>query len=207
MRSRDVRQGRTSPVNDSGVGDLVTGDFACSSFGPVDLQPCPSRPICVSTQAARDDIDHYIRPIKLGDLPPERALSVVADIVNTHRRMVISGRAQNLLQVKVRSRILRLRSEMTFTCDEAAGVLHFRSASRLGWFDFHSNRKRMEDLKPLIRERFRELSESQISQLSKSPSPSSIELATTPSGATIRSTALRSVKSVEIENVAEPSAS
>lgn len=173
---------------------------------PVELQPCPSRPICVSTQAAKDDIDHYIRAIKIGDLPAERALNVVADIVNTTRRMIISGRAQNLLQVKVRSRILRLRSDMTFTCDEEAGLLHFRSSSRMGVFDFYSNRKRMEDMAPVIRERLRELSDVRTPQLSPDlRSPSSIELATTPSGATIRSTVLRSVKSVEIENTAEPS--
>ncbi len=172
----------------------------------VDLQPCPSRPKCVSTQAARSDIDHYIRPIKIGELAAERTLNVVADIVNSARRMRITGRAPNLLQVTVRSRLLRLPSNLTFTCDEEAGLLHFRSASRLGWFDFHSNRKRMEDLAPVIRGRLRELNTGD--QLSSdSPSPSSIGVVTTFSGATIRSTPLRSVKSVEIENVAEPSAS
>ncbi len=127
-------------------------------------------------------------------------MNLLADIVTAKRRMKISGRAQNLLQVTVRSRILRLRSDLTFTVDESDGLLHFRSASRVGFFDFYSNRKRMEDLAPVIRERLRE------TQLSSSSSrPSSIELGTTPSGATIRSTLLRSVKTVEMENVAEPS--
>ncbi len=172
----------------------------------MELQPCPSRPICVSTQAARDDTDHFIRAIKIGQLPSERVLNVVADIAISSRRMLISGRAHNLLQVRVRSRVLRLRSDVTFTCDEEAGLLHFRSASRLGFFDFHSNRKRMEDLAPLIRERLGDLSAVRKPQLSPdSPKPSSIGLATTPSGATIGSTPLRSVKSVEIENIADPS--
>ncbi len=121
--------------------------------------------------------------------------------------MLITGRAHNLLQVRVRSRVLRLRGDLTFTCDEESGLLHFRSASRLGFFDFYSNRKRMEDMAPLIRERFGELSDVGSQLSSESPKPSNIGLATTPSGATIRSTALRSVKSVEIENVAEPTTS
>lgn len=138
----------------------------------------------------------------MGDLPAERVMNLLADIVTAKRRMKISGRAQNLLQVTVRSRILRLRSDMTFNVNESDGLLHFRSASRVGFFDFYSNRKRMEDLAPVIRERLRE------AQLSSSSSrPSSIELGTTPSGATIRSTLLRSVKTVEMENVAEPSPS
>ncbi|MBT8241495.1 MAG: DUF1499 domain-containing protein [Acidimicrobiia bacterium] len=174
----------------------------------MELQPCPSRPTCVSTQAEPDDIDHYIRAIKIGELSAERALNLVADMVIATRRMLITGRAKNLLQVRVRSRVLRLRSDLTFTCDEEAGLLHFRSASRLGLFDFHSNRKRMEDMAPLIRERLRDLSENRSPQLSvDSPRPSNSEPETTPSGATIGSTVLRSVKSVEIENTAEPSAS
>ena len=161
----------------------------------------------MSTQAVRDDHDHFIRAIKIGDLPAERVMNLLADIVTNQRRMKVSGRAQNLLQVTVRSRLLRLRSDMTFTVEESDGLLHFRSASRIGFFDFYSNRKRMEDMAPVIRERLREV-ESRADQLSSPSSrPSSIELGTTPSGATIRSTLLRSVKTVEMENVAEPSPS
>ncbi len=162
----------------------------------------------MSTQAAREDHGHFIRAINVGVLPAERVLNLLADIVNAKRRMKITGRAQNLLQVTVKSRILRLRSDLSFTIDESDGLLHFRSASRAGLFDFYGNRKRMEDMAPLIRKRLREAESRAAAQLSSASSrPSSIEFGTTPSGATIRSTLLRSVKTVEMENVAEPSPS
>ncbi len=175
----------------------------------MDLLPCPSRPVCVSSQATRDDIDHFIRAINIGSTPADRVFNVLADLVTNHRRMRVTGRAGNMLQAVVKSRVLRLRSDLTFTVDEEAGLLHFRSASRLALFDFHSNRKRMEDLAPLIRERLRDSSEARVANQLSAPSniPSSSEFGTTPSGATIRSTALRSLKTVEIENTAEPSPS
>ncbi len=122
----------------------------------MELRPCPSRPICVSTRAERDDIDHYIRPVKIDDAAPDRVLNVVTDLLIATKRARVSARAGNRVEAVFVSRILRLRSDVIFIVDADDKLLHFRSASRFALFDMHSNRKRMEDLVPVIRRRLRE---------------------------------------------------
>ncbi len=47
------------------------------------------------------------------------------------------------LRAEVRSAVFRFVDDLEFAFDDAAGRLHFRSASRLGRSDFGVNRERM----------------------------------------------------------------
>ncbi|WP_313122980.1 DUF1499 domain-containing protein, partial [Exiguobacterium sp.] len=44
------------------------------------------------------------------------------------------------------SKVFRFKDDVEFYFDEAAQVIHFRSASRVGYSDWGVNRKRMEDI-------------------------------------------------------------
>jgi uncharacterized protein (DUF1499 family) len=56
----------------------------------------------------------------------------------------------NYMHAEFTSRIFRFVDDVEFVIDDAHKVIHFRSASRLGYSDFGVNRKRMEE----IRKRF-----------------------------------------------------
>ena len=59
----------------------------------------------------------------------------------------------NYLYAEFRSKLMGFVDDVEFTHDEKAGVLHVRSASRLGRRDFGVNRARVEQLRSRIERR------------------------------------------------------
>ena len=55
------------------------------------------------------------------------------------------------LYAEFRTRLMRFVDDVEFAYDPKAGVIHVRSASRLGRRDFGVNRRRVEALRELIR--------------------------------------------------------
>ena len=51
------------------------------------------------------------------------------------------------LTAEYRSLIFRFIDDVDFLLDEKEGVIHFRSASRVGYSDLGANRKRMERIR------------------------------------------------------------
>ncbi len=108
------------------------------------LQPCPDRPNCVSTQADPADAEHYLPPLVVGGEP--LVISSVAAALNDLARTRITEQTDIYLHAEARSRVFRFVDDVEFYFDKEAGLLHFRSASRLGYSDLGVNRKRMEAL-------------------------------------------------------------
>jgi uncharacterized protein (DUF1499 family) len=50
------------------------------------------------------------------------------------------------VKVEFRSAIFSFVDDVEFEFDDGAKVIHFRSASRLGYYDFGVNRRRMESI-------------------------------------------------------------
>lgn len=106
------------------------------------LAPCPSSPNCVSSMAG--DTGHRIEPIHYrGDA---RAAFV-------RLRETLSRRSDTKL---VEEKYPYLRVELhtnffvddgEFLLDEKQGVIHVRSASRVGYSDLGKNRNRMEEIR------------------------------------------------------------
>ncbi len=57
------------------------------------------------------------------------------------------------LKARFRSRWLRFVDDLELAVETQAGVIHVRSASRLGRRDFGVNRKRVEEIRSLYRPR------------------------------------------------------
>jgi len=112
------------------------------------LAPCKRSPNCVSSQAEPADREHYIAPIafrgSMADL--RRAVESMA------RSTVISAQRSYLYAV-YRTALMRYVDDLELFYDEAAGLVHVRSASRLGRRDFGVNRQRVEKLRSLIQAR------------------------------------------------------
>ncbi len=117
-----------------------------------DLAPCPDSPNCVSTKSK--DPDRAMPPlpyIKSGKESMERLIEIVR---NMNRATIVSS-TPSYLHVEFRSALFRFVDDVEFVLDDSARLIHFRSASRAGYYDFGVNRKRMKE----ISDRYRRLVE------------------------------------------------
>jgi len=112
------------------------------------LAPCKRTPNCVSSQADPQDREHYIGPIAFkGDF------SALKKAVESMERSTVIRAEGDYLYAEYRSRLLRYVDDLELWYDERAGLVHVRSASRLGRRDFGVNRKRVEALRSIIQAR------------------------------------------------------
>ena len=109
------------------------------------LAPCPDSPNCVSTQAAADDSYHRMDPISFTGSPADTQAVIMAAIESLPRTKVITA-DPTYVHAEVRSALWRFVDDMEFYIDAEAGLIQFRSASRLGYGDMGVNRKHMEEL-------------------------------------------------------------
>ena len=122
----------------------VTFTAATSTFAP-----CPDSPNCVSSQADPNDETHYMAALPYTGSVMDAKEKLVA-IIKGQPRATIVTEQDTYLHVEYRSLIFRFVDDVEFYIDEAAHLIQFRSASRLGHSDMGVNRKRMEG----IREQF-----------------------------------------------------
>ena len=83
----------------------------------------------------------------------QQLLSLVMASVESKSRARVVQREGNYLHCEFRSLIFRFVDDVEFLVDESEQVLHFRSASRVGYWDLGANRHRMERLVRLIEEK------------------------------------------------------
>jgi len=117
---------------------------------PADLAPCPDSPNCVSTKSK--DAGHGMPPLpylKSGEESMNRLVAIVREM----KRATIVSATPSYLHVEFRSALFRFVDDVEFVLDDSARVIHFRSASRKGYYDFGANRKRMKE----ISDRYRRL--------------------------------------------------
>ncbi|MNC92870.1 hypothetical protein D3C83_93790 [compost metagenome] len=74
-------------------------------------------------------------------------MAAVRKAVETMARATVVRHERDYLYAEFRSKLLGFVDDVEFTYDEKAGVIHVRSASRLGRKDFGVNRARVEALR------------------------------------------------------------
>jgi len=110
------------------------------------LASCGRRLNCVSSQADPADAQRYVAPIPFkGDA--RAALSAARKAVERMRRATVIRQEGNYLHAEFRSKLMGFVDDVELMFDERSGVLHVRSASRLGRRDFNVNRERVEALR------------------------------------------------------------
>jgi uncharacterized protein (DUF1499 family) len=125
---------------------LAIASWRRPELGPVSgrLRHCPASPNCVCSQQTGDD--HFIEPLRSGGDPQsefERLKSMVEALPRTKRIDQRDGYAR----YEFTSRLMRYVDDVEFLLDAEAGVIHVRSASRVGRSDFGANRARVEDIR------------------------------------------------------------
>ncbi len=109
--------------------------------------PCYEKHVCVSTLAPPEDKKHYISPLSYS-ITIEQAMERVGKIINSMKRTKLLEKRDNYLHFMFTTFLFRFKDDVEFLFEN--GTLHFRSQSRMGGYDWGTNRNRMEKFKQLF---------------------------------------------------------
>ena len=111
------------------------------------LADCPKSPNCVCTQATSES---HQRAAILCPGDAATTMKRVKSTIGSMPRTRIVEESENYLRVEFTTAIMRYVDDVEFLIDDSAGVVHFRSASRVGYSDMGANRKRMTAFKEAL---------------------------------------------------------
>jgi uncharacterized protein (DUF1499 family) len=99
----------------------------------------------VSSQADPTDEQHYIEPLTLD----ENAVDVeaMAEWMAGRKRCAVLDQTELWLHATCSTAIFKWTDDVALLVDADAGVVHVRSASRVGRSDLGANRKRVEAMR------------------------------------------------------------
>jgi uncharacterized protein (DUF1499 family) len=131
--------------------------FSFSGKPPTDLGvkqgkllACPNTPNCVSSQST--DAASQIEPLAYsGD--SAQALANLKSVIEAMPRTQIITATNNYIYAEFTSALMGFVDDVEFYLDDAAGMIHVRSASRLGQSDLGVNRKRVEEIRSKFAEK------------------------------------------------------
>ncbi len=113
------------------------------------LRSCPEKPNCVCSEP-ETQASHRVQPLRFSGsstrawLKLQQKLSAMGGIVVAEQ--------PGYLHVEFRSRIFRFVDDLELRLQEQDGLIHVRSASRVGYSDFGVNRKRVDKLRTIVEE-------------------------------------------------------
>ena len=122
--------GQTASVNPEMTGNTLPG--------------CPDRPNCVSSQAVH--VSRQIAPFTF-NADKDRAFTALVNILTSWPRTRIVEKSDHYIHVVCTSRIFQFKDDVQFFFPRQQGIIHVRSASRVGYSDLGVNRKRLEALR------------------------------------------------------------
>ena len=109
----------------------------------VRLRSCPASPNCVCSD---DTGSHSIPPLQVaGELA--LAWAALVNYLEQTPGLTIIENTGGYLRAEARTRILRFVDDVEFLGRPEDGIIAMRSASRLGYYDFGTNRRRLEALR------------------------------------------------------------
>lgn len=114
------------------------------------LAPCPDAPHCVSSDA--EDTGHRVEPLTFTG-PPAEAWRAAADAVARQPRCRVITRTEDYLLAECRSALFRFVDDVELLLRPDRGEIAIRSCSRVGYYDFGVNRRRVETIRRILRDR------------------------------------------------------
>jgi uncharacterized protein (DUF1499 family) len=108
------------------------------------LALCPDKPNCVSSQSV--DRRHQVLPLSYSG-EPAAAMQRLRSVIEAMPRTKVTSAGAEGLRAEFKSAVLGFVDDVDCVLDAKARVIHIRSASRLGSYDFGVNRKRVETIR------------------------------------------------------------
>ena len=113
-----------------------------------DLKPCPDKRNCVSSKAGDE---HAIAPFQLKQSEPFNHQRFI-EVLNELDDSISITQNENYIHAEVTSRVFRFVDDLDLIIDIEQQLIHLRSASRTGYYDFGVNRRRVEKLRSLLKQ-------------------------------------------------------
>lgn len=117
---------------------------------PHRLPDCPSSPNCISSQAR--DPQHHVPPLRFSG-SPDGVMKRVSKVVQSLPGARLEIATDTYLHARVRTPLFRFVDDLELLLDADAGLIHVRSASRVGTWDLGANRRRVERLRRMLETR------------------------------------------------------
>jgi len=118
------------------------------------LSPCSTTPNCICSENS-DDIDHYIAPLSYTEYSNIELRYLLVEIIQSMGGS-LSQANESYISATFSSSIFRFVDDLEIRIDETQHLIHIRSASRVGHSDLDMNKKRVELLKQLYKEKIGE---------------------------------------------------
>lgn len=108
------------------------------------LKNMPNSPNAVSSQT--DIQEKKVEPLEfIGDVQDSKAK--ILGIINNYQGTKIIKNEKNYIHVIFITGGMKFKDDVEFYFDESNKIIHFRSASRVGYSDMGMNRKRYNEIK------------------------------------------------------------
>ncbi|MFM8315537.1 MAG: DUF1499 domain-containing protein [Deltaproteobacteria bacterium] len=111
------------------------------------ISHCPASPNCVSSLLDEDE-SHKVLPFDFKQTLEESQSSLQKAIIDFERASIVS-KSSTYWKCEFRTQFFRLVDDVDFFFDVDSKKIHVRSASRLGYSDLGTNRKRIDQLREL----------------------------------------------------------
>jgi uncharacterized protein (DUF1499 family) len=106
------------------------------------IVPCKSKPNCVSS--LNYEARFHVEPLRYDDI--ETAKATLLAILKSYKRVRIVAEKENYVRAEFASFVFRFIDDVEFYFDEKEKLIHLKSASRVGYSDLGTNRKRIEKI-------------------------------------------------------------
>ena len=110
------------------------------------LAPVVNKPNNVSSQADVNDRAHYVAPLKFSG-EAQVAFQKLLKLVQPQPPAIVVTHDCQYLRAEFSSSLMGFVDDVEFVLAPEQGLIHVRSAARLGYSDFGVNRKRAESLR------------------------------------------------------------
>jgi uncharacterized protein (DUF1499 family) len=141
--------------NTAWIGLMLIGMTTCTpadsgkpqTLEPRQLKPCPHSPNCVSSKSPQGK--QYIPPFVYSS-SPNIAYDSLIKILNAEKRVTLVTKESNYIHAGFASALFGFVDDVEFLFEPDQFTVHVRSASRSGYYDFGTNRRRIEHLRRLF---------------------------------------------------------
>jgi uncharacterized protein (DUF1499 family) len=106
------------------------------------LTRCPGTPNCVCSEYS-EDVEHFIEPVQGSDSLTAESIAKVVEQLGGQ----VNSQTDTYVSAIFVSRWFGFVDDVEFRIDQQKGIMHIRSASRVGQSDLGANRQRVENIK------------------------------------------------------------
>jgi uncharacterized protein (DUF1499 family) len=128
---------------------MGAGNVRTIGYRDGQLARCPAQPNCVCSQSTTDQ--HLIEPLAVpaGMVNP---MGQLLKVLQQMPRVKLVAQEDHYLHLEVRTAWFRFVDDVEFYWDQQASCIHVRSASRIGYSDLGTNRRRVERIRRQFRQ-------------------------------------------------------